>query len=97
MILTCNTAIDTYRRSSSCAGFGDESDNLTELTIANLHNGKSYPIIKGNAVCRWSLAFVVAAILPENLPRSARGAAAIMLHCRIELGQATDSQASEAR
>jgi len=67
MILTCNTAIDVYEWSSSCAGFGDESGDLTELTVVDLRNGKSHPIIKGSSFYGGLPAFVVADRLPETL------------------------------
>lgn len=67
MILTCNTAIDVYEWSSSCAGFGDESGDLTELTVVDLRNGKSHPIIKGSSSYGGLPAFVVEDRLPETL------------------------------
>ena len=67
MILTCNTGIDIYEWSSSCTGFGDESDDLTELTVVDLRNGRSHPIIKGSDHYGRPPAFVVADRLPENL------------------------------
>ncbi|HMM45669.1 MAG TPA: hypothetical protein PKE41_08535 [Candidatus Macondimonas sp.] len=67
MILTCNTAIDIYEWSSSCTGFGDESDELTELTVVDLRNGRSHPIIKGGDHYGRPPAFVVADRPPENL------------------------------
>lgn len=67
MILTCNTAIDFYEWPSPCAGFGNGFEDLTELTVVNLGNGRSHPIVKGSGFYGGPPAFVVATLLPESL------------------------------
>lgn len=67
MILTCNTALDVYEWSSPCAGFGNGFNELTELTVVDLGNGRSHPIVKGSDPYGGPTAFVVATLLPESL------------------------------